>query len=162
MSDPYRNGEAAATPDRMSLTTAATKDIFFDVEGYTAAILMSTGDNCYYPSERFTVGGYDWAVRFYPNQLGSHISILLVLLSEPKDGTVVGVRFGCAVLDRSGSPSAELWQSSSTVLSFYGEEWGFWRFAPRDVLEDPDYLEGDCLTLSCTVSVLRKPQLSSD
>ncbi|RCV25389.1 hypothetical protein SETIT_5G162600v2 [Setaria italica] len=150
----------SATPVRMSLTAAATREIIFDVEGYTATKTMSDGRG-YFQSDKFTVGGYDWAVRYYPESGGVYVSVTLVLLSElSKDaGHEVRVRFVSVLQDRHGERPPERWRSASHVFSGYGQEWGFWRYVTHDVLEDPDFIVGDCFTLVCTVSVLQKPVL---
>ncbi|CAO2192457.1 unnamed protein product [Urochloa humidicola] len=153
----------SATPDRMSLTAVATREIIFDVEGYTATKLMSDGRG-YFESDKFTVGGYDWAVRYYPDRGGVYVAVTLVLLSELKvrvNAAVqegVGVRFACSLQDRHGERPPERCRSASHVFSGSGE-WGFWKYTTHDVLDDPDFLVGDCFTLVCTVSLLRKPLL---
>ncbi|OEL34990.1 hypothetical protein BAE44_0003991, partial [Dichanthelium oligosanthes] len=40
----------SATPDRMSLTTVATRDIILDVEGYTATKLIADGHGYFSPT----------------------------------------------------------------------------------------------------------------
>ncbi|CAO2203466.1 unnamed protein product [Urochloa humidicola] len=150
-----------STPDRMSLTAAATREIIFDVEGYTATKLMSDGRG-YFESDKFAVGGHDWAVRYYPERGGVYVSVTLVLLSElaaGQEGVGVGVRFACALQDRHGERPPERCSSGSRVFSGHGHEWGFWKYITHDVLDDPDFVVGDCFTLICTVSVLRKPVL---
>ncbi|KAF8661665.1 hypothetical protein HU200_056611 [Digitaria exilis] len=144
----------SATPDRMSLTTAATREILFDVEGYTTTKLMSDGSGRYFQSDEFTVGGYDWAVRYYPDRVGLYVSVTLVLLSELKNaGQEVGVSFACALRNWLG----ERWRfRASYVFSRHGQEMGFWRFARHDALEAPGFIVDDCFTLVCAVSVLRK------
>ncbi|CAL4963717.1 unnamed protein product [Urochloa decumbens] len=150
---------ASPTPDRMSLTAAATREIIFDVEGYSATKLMSAGRG-HFESDKFTVGGYDWAVRYYPDRGGVYVAVTLVLLSELKDaGLKVGVRFACALQDRHGEVSPDRCMMASHVFSRSGE-WGFWNYTTHDVVEDPDFIVGDCLTLVCAISVLRKPVLS--
>ncbi|CAL4950140.1 unnamed protein product [Urochloa decumbens] len=152
-------------PDRMSLTTAATRDIIFDVEGYSATILMSDGRG-YFESDKFTVGGYDWAVRYYPQKGGVYVAVTLVLLNDLNVNAAaggeqeggVGVRFACALQDRHGERPPERCRSASRVFSECGHEWGFWKYATHDVLDDPDFVVGYCFTLVCTVSVLRKPR----
>ncbi|CAO2162432.1 unnamed protein product [Urochloa humidicola] len=151
----------SATPDRMNLTAAATREIIFDVEGYTATILMSDGRG-YFESDEFTVGGYDWAVRYYPDRGGVYVAVTLVLLSDLRvDLDVagqegVGVRFACALQDRHGERPPERRRSASHVF-LRSEEWGLLRYTTHDVLDDPDFIVGDCFTLVCAVSVLRKP-----
>ncbi|RLM91509.1 hypothetical protein C2845_PM08G12960 [Panicum miliaceum] len=151
---------SSATPDRMSLTAVATREIVFDVEGYAATKLMAGGRG-YFQSDKFAVGGYEWAVRYYPESGGVYVSVTLVLLSALKDdaGQEVGVRFACTLQDRHGELSSERWRSASYVFSFRGQEKGFWSYATHDVLEDPDFIVGDRFALACTVSVLRKPVL---
>ncbi|KAG2588662.1 BTB/POZ and MATH domain-containing protein 5-like [Panicum virgatum] len=148
----------------MSLTAAATREIVFDVEGYATTKRMAAGGRRYFQSDKFAVGGYEWAIRYCPDRGGVYVSVTLVLLSELiKDGDdagqEVGVRFACALQDRHGELSSESWRSESYVFSVCGQERGFWKYATLDVLEDPDFIVGDCFTLACTVSVLRKPIL---
>ncbi|KAK3160817.1 hypothetical protein QOZ80_1BG0065210 [Eleusine coracana subsp. coracana] len=139
----------------MSLTTtAATKEILFDVYGYTATKAMAAGGK-HFESERFIVGGYDWVVRYYPDN-GPYISVSLVLLSKPRYGGEVGVMFGCQMLNSSGEPTG-IREVSSFVFTVYGEKHGFHDFALRDDLEE-DYHVDDCFTLKCMVSVLKKPR----
>lgn len=138
----------------MSLTTAATREIIFDVEGYSVTKLMSDGRGGYFQSDKFTVGGYVWAVRYCPDRVGLYVSVTLVLLSELKDaGQEVGVSFACALQNWLGERSRT---RASYVFSGHGQEMGFWRYARHDVLENPDIIVDDCFTLVCTVSVLRK------
>ncbi|KAK3160821.1 hypothetical protein QOZ80_1BG0065260 [Eleusine coracana subsp. coracana] len=55
----------------MSLTTFETREIRFPVEGYAVTKeLAAHGEH--YESDKFLVGGYDWAVRYYPSNGASH------------------------------------------------------------------------------------------
>ncbi|KAK3160820.1 hypothetical protein QOZ80_1BG0065250 [Eleusine coracana subsp. coracana] len=152
--------ESSTTGQMTSLTMFETREIRFTVDGYAATKEMADhGDH--YESDKFLVGRYDWAVRYYPNNDGSHVSVTLVLLTTPKDGDLlVGTRFTCAIQERQGNPSAETHACTSYVFSEYGNEKGFWRFLTHDALEGSDYIVDDCFTLVCTVSVLKKPQPS--
>ncbi|KAL6615340.1 hypothetical protein ACP70R_037610 [Stipagrostis hirtigluma subsp. patula] len=97
----------SATPDRMNLTMRETRDIIFDVEGYEAAKQLACDGGCF-QSDKFTVGGHDWAVRYYPNVHSSYVSVTLVLLSKPKDACqLVGARFACTLRDKHGHRSPE-------------------------------------------------------
>ncbi|PUZ56704.1 hypothetical protein GQ55_5G351400 [Panicum hallii var. hallii] len=62
------------------------------------------GGRGYFPSDKFALGRYEWAVRYYPERGGVYVSVTLVLLSALKDdaGQEVGVRFACALQDRHG------------------------------------------------------------
>ena len=52
-----------------SITEADTGTYTFEVDGYNLKI-RSIGVGGFVRSDTFTVGGLDWAIRFYPN--GTH------------------------------------------------------------------------------------------
>ncbi|KAJ1298800.1 hypothetical protein BS78_01G481200 [Paspalum vaginatum] len=160
-----RNKKIAPAGNRTRVCTVAG-DIILDVEGYTATKRMCKGGE-YFQLHKFSVGGYEWAVRYYPDQGGAgvYVAVTLVLLGKLNNKDAgqqqdddVEVRFACTLLDRHGQWSTERSRSASYVFSGYGQEEGFWTFATHHVLDDPDsFVEGDCFTLLCVVFVLRKP-----
>ncbi|KAI4970641.1 hypothetical protein ZWY2020_001555 [Hordeum vulgare] len=134
----------------MSLTVAARRVFDFEVEDYSLARKMARAGESF-QSETFSAGGYDWTVRFFP----SSSSLKLVLLSKLQTSERVGVGFAVTLLDKSGEASAAVRKTSSEFF-YKGQEEGFF-----DFIGDKDlgkYIRGDCFTVRCTVSVLRRPK----
>lgn len=74
----------------------------FTIRGYSLAKGMSPGK--YISSDTFTVGGYDWAVYFYPDgknveDNSAYVSVFIALASE---GTDVRALFELTLMDQSG------------------------------------------------------------
>ncbi|CAO2203465.1 unnamed protein product [Urochloa humidicola] len=146
-----------------SLTVLATGVRRFTVDGYSITKKLATGGGHCYQSEQFTVGGHDWAIRYYPiaTIIGGpccDCEFCLVMLSRPPGSGAVGVTFACVPLDRRGEPSAGEKQCGSQVFDHGGGEEMFWPISfGEEVMESGEYVAGDCFTVQCTVSVLKKP-----
>ncbi|MCL7024276.1 hypothetical protein MKW94_018875, partial [Papaver nudicaule] len=72
------------------------------IKGYSLAKGMGTGK--YIQSDTFTVGGYEWAIYFYPDgknpeDSSVYVSVFIALASE---GTDVRALFELTLLDQSG------------------------------------------------------------
>ncbi|KAL6977391.1 BTB/POZ and MATH domain-containing protein 4 [Sarracenia purpurea var. burkii] len=79
----------------------------FTVKGYSLAKGMGQGK--YLSSDVFKVGGYDWAIYFYPDgknvEDGSvYVSVFIALVSE---GTDVRALFELTLLDQNRSSYAQ-------------------------------------------------------
>ncbi|MCL7028940.1 hypothetical protein MKW94_009585, partial [Papaver nudicaule] len=70
----------------------------FTIEGYSLA--KGTGVDEFKTSGKFTVGGHDWVIRFYPDGDDDHgyISLFLELVSTGEVRALVGFK----VVDQSG------------------------------------------------------------
>ncbi|KAE7996725.1 hypothetical protein FH972_001423 [Carpinus fangiana] len=134
----------------------------FTVQGYSLAKGMGIGK--YMTSDTFTVGGYDWAIYFYPdgkNQEDNsmYVSVFIALAS---DGTDVRALFELSMLDQSGNGNNKVHshfqralESGPYTLKYRGSMWGYKRFFRRNLLEASDYLKDDCLVMYCKVGVVR-------
>lgn len=74
----------------------------FKIGGYSLAKGMGIGK--YITSESFNVGGYDWAVYFYPDGKNAednaqYVSVFIALAS---DGTDVRALFELTLMDQTG------------------------------------------------------------
>lgn len=74
----------------------------FKIAGYPLAKGIGVGK--YIASECFTVGGYDWAIYFYPDGKSpedgaAYVSLFIALASE---GTDVRALFELTLVDQSG------------------------------------------------------------
>lgn len=134
----------------------------FTIKGYSLAKGMGSGR--YISSDTFTVGGYDWAIYFYPDgkniEDGSmYVSVFIALASE---GTDVRALFELTLLDQSGKGKHKVHshfdralESGPYTLKYRGSMWGYKRFFRRTILETSDYIKDDCLEMHCTVGVVR-------
>ncbi|KAK9146761.1 hypothetical protein Sjap_006664 [Stephania japonica] len=112
----------------------------------------------------FTVGGYDWAIYFYPDgksaeDNGGYVSLFIALAS---DGTDVRALFELTLMDQSGkerhkvhSHFGRALESGPYTLKYRGSMWGYKRFFKRTLLETSDYLKDDCLSVHCSVGVVK-------
>ncbi|KAJ8747355.1 hypothetical protein K2173_012935 [Erythroxylum novogranatense] len=133
----------------------------FSIKGYSLAKGMGVG-KCI-SSDVFTVGGYDWAIYFYPDGKNPedncmYVSVFIALASE---GTDVRALFELTLVDQSGKGKHKVHshfdralESGPYTLKYKGSMWGYKRFFRRTSLETSDYIKDDCLVMNCTVGVV--------
>ncbi|KAJ7954973.1 BTB/POZ and MATH domain-containing protein [Quillaja saponaria] len=134
----------------------------FKVSGYSLS--KGVGIGKYIASETFVVGGYSWAIYFYPDgksieDNAAYVSLFIALASE---GTDVRALFALTLLDQSGkerhkvhSHFGRVLDSGPYTLKYRGSMWGYKRFFKRTLLEASDYLKNDCLSIHCRVGVVK-------
>ncbi|XP_021769054.1 BTB/POZ and MATH domain-containing protein 3-like [Chenopodium quinoa] len=134
----------------------------FEIKGYSLAKGMGAGK--YVSSDIFTVGGYDWAIYFYPDgknpeDSSTYVSVFIALASE---GTDVRALFELTLQDQSGNKKHKVHshfhralEGGPYTLKYKGSMWGYKRFFRRAALEQSEFLLEDCLILECTVGVVR-------
>lgn len=134
----------------------------FKIKGYSLSKGMGIGK--YVASETFTVGGYDWAIYFYPDgksteDNAAYISLFIALAS---DATDVRALFELTLLDQSGNERhkvhthfGRVLETGPYTLKYRGSMWGYKRFFRRSVFETSSYLKDDCILIKCTVGVVR-------
>ncbi|KAG1358710.1 BTB/POZ and MATH domain-containing protein 4 [Cocos nucifera] len=144
----------------------------FVIQGYSLAKGMGVGKHI--ASDTFTVGGFQWAIYFYPDgknpeDNSTYVSVFIALASE---GTDVRALFELTLVDQSGKGKHKVHshfdrslESGPYTLKYRGSMWGYKRFFRRTALETSDYLKDDCLKINCTVgvvvSVMDSPRLHS-
>ncbi|XP_051196201.1 BTB/POZ and MATH domain-containing protein 1-like [Lolium perenne] len=125
---------------------------------------MGTGLGKFIMSGVFSVGGYDWAIRFYPDGFDSYhkdyIAVYLELLS--KDAKV---RASCdlRLVDQSTGLSSSIDMTAPRVFN----QNNLSRFAPqhakfknRSEFEASAYLLDDHLAIECVVTVMKETRVS--
>nr|VDD47211.1 unnamed protein product [Brassica oleracea] len=134
----------------------------FKISGYSLAKGMGIGK--YVASDTFTVGGYSWAVYFYPDGKSPednslYVSLFIALASE---GVDVRALFELTLVDQSGNERHKVHshfgrtlESGPYTLKYRGSMWGYKRFFKRTLLESSDYLKDDCLLVRCCVGVVK-------
>ncbi|XP_023531781.1 BTB/POZ and MATH domain-containing protein 6-like [Cucurbita pepo subsp. pepo] len=170
MADTNSNTPTASAPERSpsdsptssrSVTHTLNGSHKFVIQGYSLAKGMGPGKHI--ASDNFTVGGYQWAVYFYPDgknieDNSTYVSIFIALAS---DGTDVRALFELTLVDQSGNGKHKVHshferslESGPYTLKYRGSMWGYKRFLRRSTLENSDYLKDDCLQINCTVGVV--------
>ncbi|CAN6565539.1 hypothetical protein FF1_041312 [Malus domestica] len=134
----------------------------FTIKGYSLAKGMGAGK--YLMSDTFTVGGYDWAIYFYPDgknpeDSNAYVSVFIALVSE---GTDVRALFELTLVDQTDSGKDKVHshfdralEGGPYTLKYRGSMWGYKKFFRRSILETSEFLKDDCLVLNCTVGVVR-------
>lgn len=134
----------------------------FKITGYSLSKGLGIGR--YIASDVFMVGGYSWAIYFYPDGKSpedgaSYVSLFIALAS---DGTDVRALFELALLDQSGKEQHKVHshfgrnlEAGPYTLKYRGSMWGYKRFFKRTALEESDYLKDDCLSVRCSVGVVK-------
>lgn len=134
----------------------------FRINGYSLSKGLGIGK--YIASDTFMVGGYLWAIYFYPDgksaeDNASYVSLFIALASE---GTDVRALFELKLEDQSGKGNHKVHshfgrplESGPYTLKYRGSMWGYKRFYKRTSLETSDYLKDDCLVITATVGVVK-------
>ncbi|XP_021290442.1 BTB/POZ and MATH domain-containing protein 2-like isoform X2 [Herrania umbratica] len=156
------SSSSSSSTSSTSLTETVNGSHQFKISGYSLAKGMGVGK--YIASETFMVGGYEWAIYFYPDgksaeDNASYVSLFIALASE---GTDVRALFELTLLDQSGkgrhkvhSHFGRTLESGPYTLKYRGSMWGYKRFFKRTLLETSDYLRDDCLSICCCVGVVK-------
>uniref|UniRef100_A0A5B7B6A4 Putative BTB/POZ and MATH domain-containing protein 4-like n=1 Tax=Davidia involucrata TaxID=16924 RepID=A0A5B7B6A4_DAVIN len=157
---PEKNPLVSPTSSR-SVTETVNGSHRFVIQGYSLAKGMGIGKHI--ASDNFTVGGYQWAIYFYPDgknpeDNSTYVSVFIALASE---GTDVRALFELTLVDQSGKGKHKVHshfdrslESGPYTLKYRGSMWGYKRFFRRALLETSDYLKDDCLKINCTVGVV--------
>ncbi|XP_042434171.1 BTB/POZ and MATH domain-containing protein 3-like isoform X1 [Zingiber officinale] len=134
----------------------------YTIKGFSLAKGMGSGK--YMSSDTFAVGGFQWAIYFYPDGKNPednslYVSVFIALASE---GTDVRALFELTMIDQSGKGNHKVHshferalEGGPYTLKYRGSMWGYKRFYRRTALETSDYLKDDCLVMHCTVGVVR-------
>ncbi|KAJ7971951.1 BTB/POZ and MATH domain-containing protein [Quillaja saponaria] len=144
-----------------SVTETVNGSHNFVIKGYSLAKGIGVGKHI--ASENFTVGGYQWAIYFYPDGKNPednslYVSVFIALAS---DGTDVRALFELTLVDQSGQGKHKVHshfdrslESGPYSLKYRGSMWGYKRFFKRAMLETSNFLKDDCLKINCTVGVV--------
>ncbi|XP_073302755.1 BTB/POZ and MATH domain-containing protein 2-like [Primulina huaijiensis] len=160
------SSSASATEPSVTTSTSITETVDgshdFKIAGYSLSKGIGIGK--YIASDTFIVGGYSWAIYFYPDgksveDNATYVSLFIALASEGAD---VRALFELTLLDQSGrerhkvhSHFGRALESGPYTLKYRGSMWGYKRFYKRTLLETSDYLKDDCLQVHCCVGVVR-------
>ncbi|TKW08274.1 hypothetical protein SEVIR_6G018800v4 [Setaria viridis] len=152
------------TPTTVSTCTVVTEEGKHVFEIFDYSKLRGMGSGKFIRSATFSVGGYDWAIRFYPDGLSANsmnFSVHLELLSK---NTIA--RAGCdlSLVDQTTGLPTSVHKTDLRVFNSSGNS----RFAPmgcefmgRSYFEASPYLRDDHLTIQCIATVRKEPHVSA-
>ncbi|KAL1832867.1 hypothetical protein ACET3Z_002518 [Daucus carota] len=162
--NPIGKTETPGGPTSSSLSVTETINGFHDFKIMGYSLSKGIGIGKYIASETFDVGGYSWAIYFYPDGKSHednsvYVSLFIALASEGND---VRALFELTLMDQSGNERHKIHthfgrplESGPYTLKYRGSMWGYKRFFRRTNLETSDYLKDDCLQVHCCVGVVK-------
>lgn len=129
-SSPGTPSSGPATTSSTSITETVKGSHRFKITGYSLSKGIGVGK--YIASDIFSVGGYDWAIYFYPDgksveDNATYVSLFIALASE---GTDVRALFELTLLDQSGKERHKVHshfertlESGPYTLKYRGSMW---------------------------------------
>ncbi|KAL6843189.1 hypothetical protein ACP4OV_026902 [Aristida adscensionis] len=137
----------------------------FEIVGYS--LKKGIGVGKFFQSSTFTVGGYDWAIRFYPDGRRKasqvYISVCLQLVSENAE---LRACYSLKLVSQDPWKSYCEWGTTLPRLFKSCDSTKFGpqssKFMLRSELETEGscYVRHDCLTIECDLTVVRESQFS--
>ncbi|KAL0887577.1 hypothetical protein Bca101_011560 [Brassica carinata] len=151
-------------PLTVSTSLTETVDGFHEFKISSYSLTRGLGVGKFVASETFTVGGYTWAIYFYPDgkspeDNSSYVSLFIALASEGAD---VRALFELTLVDQSGNGKHKVHshfgralESGPYTLKYRGSMWGYKRFFRKSSLESSDYMKDNSLLVRCRVGVVK-------
>ncbi|CAN6213276.1 unnamed protein product [Urochloa humidicola] len=133
----------------------------FDIRGYSHHRSSAAGGRMKnILSGTFPVGGHQWTVFLRPDGFNSHDEIAAGLLLTTKHVAKVRASYDLRLVEQSTGLSVSVHKEAPGVFHFNEKHPGSFisRFTEkRSLFESPTYLQDDCLTMECTVTVIKEP-----
>ncbi|KAL8265509.1 hypothetical protein R6Q59_023639 [Mikania micrantha] len=142
MADYEKNALGNSPTRSRTVTETVNGSHHFVIQGYSLAKGMGIGKHI--AGDNFNIGGYQWAIYFYPDgknpeDNSTYVSVFIALESEGS--------LECALREGAFDPRGHCTLEECTGV-------GYKRFYRRALLETSDYLKDDCLKINCTVGVV--------
>ncbi|KQJ84730.1 BTB/POZ and MATH domain-containing protein 1 [Brachypodium distachyon] len=149
--------ETTTTPSR-GITESVTASHEFKVTNYRALDgVLGVGKSV--KSATFSVGGYDWEIRFFPDgdrrESASYASIYLACLS-PAAKLDVSTKFTLTVLTQRAGKVASM-DDTRCTFSPTSVTWGWTKFVEKSKLKSPDHDDAYLITIRCDLTVPKEP-----
>ncbi|KAL3833821.1 hypothetical protein ACJIZ3_008557 [Penstemon smallii] len=169
------NFTSIQVPETPNLTSSTSKTVIikgshnFKIQGFSFTKGMGVGK--YLSSDIFSVGGHLWEIRFFPDgdQIDESgdidVSLLIALVSKSEKDVRVWLEY--LLLDESGDkwfktqsgftrmPKDEHRMTGPHTVNDVNETIGYSNFCELTELEASQFIKDDCLTIQCTVGVLK-------
>jgi speckle-type POZ protein len=136
----------------------------FEVDGFSLHTGLGAGR--FIRSAPFTVGGFDWCVRFYPDGLhradtGDSFCVCLELLSERAE---VRALYHLRLVHHNGAPWPAFWRNKPTLFTTMeaskNRGLDIFKFIGTSDRQASGHIHNDRLVIECDVTVIKEPQVS--
>lgn len=126
----------------------------------------SVGAGNFIRSGTFSVGGFNWAIIYYPHGDGEdsagYISVYLELMSKYEEVTAF---VELSLVDQNTGKPCTMFRENEVAAvlkpsSFADATWGAPKLMKRSDLDDSVYVRDDCLEIECVVTVFRELRVS--
>ncbi|OEL36992.1 hypothetical protein BAE44_0001988 [Dichanthelium oligosanthes] len=108
-------------------------------------------------SDKFSVGGHDWSFCFTTRSYSSNARIYLVYEGP---NTEVKASYELRLLDLDNGPPLMVYKKAPRVFTANGNTMFDLCVIKHSQFEASPYLQDDCLTIECTVTVIKEPRLT--
>ncbi|KAM0926534.1 hypothetical protein ACQ4PT_003576 [Festuca glaucescens] len=128
-----------------------------DFEVIRFSLLKGMGAGKFISSSAFTVSGYGWNIRIYPDgrneeHKDAYMSAFLCFCSGT---TAVKVKYTLSLSEKDGKVS-NLNSSTYTTFQSVGGCWGWSKFIEKSKLQDLLSRNDDCFTIRCVLTILKE------
>ncbi|XP_048547922.1 BTB/POZ and MATH domain-containing protein 2-like [Triticum urartu] len=161
-----KNSTAVVNHDHRSLsetssrcfTESLTATHNFEVACYP--LLAGMGVGKYISSCIFSVGGYDWTIRFYPDgnnaECAGNASAFLYCSSQPEG---VRTKFTLNMLEKEGKVLVTSFGSLEHTFSSSIDDFGFSKFVEKSrLLKSSSDATSGYFTIRCVLTVIKEPR----
>ncbi|KAF7096514.1 hypothetical protein CFC21_098443 [Triticum aestivum] len=126
------------------------------IDGYLHSKETPTGTDL--KSRQFTVCGYRWRIRYYPNsdRKDSADYIGLFLKLDEAISRKVKVQFMFSFIDSMDMKHPSLALLKAYTFDSQSRSWGRGRFIKREDLEKSNHLADESFTVRCDIAILKK------
>ncbi|OEL15728.1 BTB/POZ and MATH domain-containing protein 1 [Dichanthelium oligosanthes] len=151
------------TASRCTTGTAHATHTFV-VEGFS--LHMGLGAGRFIRSAAFTVGGFDWCVRIYPDGLhrgdsGDSFCICLELLSEKAE---VRALYYFRLMHHAGAPWPACWRNTPTLFTTMDASKNrgldLFKYIGTSDMKSSGHIHDDRLVIECDVTVVKEAQVA--
>ncbi|KAI3888371.1 hypothetical protein MKW92_006687, partial [Papaver armeniacum] len=134
----------------------------FKIQGYSVAKGLGVGKSM--TSGRFTVGGHDWVLVFYPHgrseSCKEYVSVYIKLVSPTQvtaSYEIITASYEIKLLDQTGKGIHSLGTGPKSPIKCNKEScsWRHRRYMKISELETSSFLKDDCLSIHCTVETVQ-------
>ncbi|CAM0902625.1 unnamed protein product [Alopecurus aequalis] len=154
----FKHDQLSKTSSRcLTDTVTATHD--FQVTNYRQ--LDGMGVDKYVSSSTFSVAGYDWNIRFYPDGSSSHVngdgnaSAFLHHVSPAKD---VKAQFKLNMLEKQGEIQVTSFDEITRIFFPSTSCWGYPDFVQKSKLKSLLDSNNGYFTIRCVVTIIQEPR----
>ncbi|XP_073365729.1 BTB/POZ and MATH domain-containing protein 2-like [Aegilops tauschii subsp. strangulata] len=133
----------------------------FEVTDFS--LLEGAGAGSFAASSAFTVGGYEWELKLYPDgwkaeDKSAWVSIFLSLRKGEVGASGVKTRFTFSLLDQHGRASklVSVDRSATSTFKSTGNYCGFDKFVDKSKLRRLLDLSKDSFTIKCVLTVVKE------